>query len=45
MKIGLLVAAIFLSAEFSATVLGFALFGGYLGLRPSFDHKKTGAAQ
>ena len=33
----LLVAGIFISAEFAATLAGFALFGGYLGLRPSFD--------
>ena len=32
---GLLVAGIFISAEFSATLAGFAFFGGYLGLRPS----------
>jgi hypothetical protein len=35
--IGLLVAGIFISAEFVATLVGFAIFGGYLGLRPSFD--------
>jgi hypothetical protein len=35
LRIGLVVAAIFLFAEFTATVLGFALLGRYLGLRPS----------
>jgi hypothetical protein len=39
-KIGLLVAGIFISAEFCATLLGFAILGGYLGLRPSFDLSK-----
>ena len=37
LKIGLLVAGIFISAEFGATLVGFALLGGYLGLRPSFN--------
>jgi hypothetical protein len=37
LKIGLLVAGIFVSAELSATLLGFALLGGYLGLRPAFN--------
>jgi hypothetical protein len=32
---GLLVAGIFISAEFFAALAGFAIFGGYLGLRPS----------
>jgi hypothetical protein len=32
--IGLLVMGIFLSAELSAALLGFAILGGYLGLRP-----------
>ena len=36
LKAGLLVAGIFISAELGATLLGFALFGGYLGLRPPF---------
>jgi hypothetical protein len=36
LMIGLLVTGIFISAEFAATLLGYALFGGYLGLRPSF---------
>jgi hypothetical protein len=34
--IGLVVMGIFISVEFVATLLGFALFGGYLGLRPAF---------
>jgi hypothetical protein len=34
--IGLLVAGIFISVEFMATLVGFAIFGGYLGLRPAF---------
>jgi hypothetical protein len=36
LKIGLLVAGIFISGEFVATLVGFAALGGYLGLRPSF---------
>jgi len=36
LAIGLLVAGIFISVEFTATLLGFAIFGGYLGLRPAF---------
>ncbi len=36
LKTGVLVAGIFISAELGATLLGFALFGGYLGLRPPF---------
>jgi hypothetical protein len=36
LKIGLFVAGIFISAELAATLLGFAILGGYLGLRPSF---------
>jgi hypothetical protein len=39
LAIGLLVAGIFMSGEFSATLVGFALFGGYLGLRPDFKPK------
>jgi hypothetical protein len=35
-QIGLVVIGIFLGVEFAATVLGFAVLGGYLGLRPSF---------
>ncbi len=34
--IGLLLMGVFLSVEFIATLMGFAIFGGYLGLRPSF---------
>jgi hypothetical protein len=33
--IGLLVAGIFLSVELVASLLGYAIFGGYLGLRPA----------
>ena len=36
---GLLVAGIFLSAELCATLLGFTILGGYLGLRPTI-HKR-----
>ena len=35
LAIGLLVMAIFISVEFVATLVGFAIFGGYLGLRPT----------
>jgi hypothetical protein len=34
--IGLVVMGIFISVEFVAAMLGFALFGGYLGLRPAY---------
>jgi hypothetical protein len=34
--IGLVVAGIFISGEFLATLVGFAILGGYLGLRPGF---------
>ena len=37
LKAGLLVAGIFISGELAATLAGFAIFGGYLGLQPSFD--------
>jgi len=40
LMIGLLVTGIFISAEFAATLLGYALFGGYLGLRPSFTKNR-----
>jgi hypothetical protein len=40
LKIGLIVAGIFISAEFGATLLGFAILGGYLGLRPSFGKNR-----
>jgi hypothetical protein len=33
--IGLLVTGIFVGAELIGTILGFAILGGYLGLRPS----------
>lgn len=35
LKTGLLVTGIFIGAEMTATLVGFALLGGYLGLRPS----------
>jgi hypothetical protein len=38
LAVGLLVAGIFLSVELTATLTGFALFGRYLGLRPSGRH-------
>ena len=38
--IGLLVVGIFISVEFVASLVGFALVGGYLGLRPDFIQKK-----
>jgi len=34
LPVGLLLAGIFIGAECAATLLGFALLGGYLGLRP-----------
>jgi hypothetical protein len=37
LQIGLLLTGIFVSGELAATLAGFALFGGYLGLRPSFS--------
>jgi hypothetical protein len=37
LEIGLLAAGIVTTAELGATLLGFALLGGYLGLRPSLD--------
>ena len=40
LKIGLIVAGIFISGEFAATLAGFAVFGGFLGLRPPL-HKTT----
>ena len=36
---GMLLVAIFLSVELLATLLGFAVLGGYLGLRPSFRRR------
>lgn len=38
---GLLVAGIFISGEFVATLAGFALFGGFLGLRPGFTRTSS----
>ena len=35
LAIGLLVAGIFISVELVAALLGFTIFGGYLGLRPA----------
>jgi hypothetical protein len=35
LQIGMLVIGIFISAELAATLIGFAVLGGYLGLRPS----------
>ncbi|HUW95554.1 MAG TPA: hypothetical protein VMW58_07180 [Anaerolineae bacterium] len=40
LKVGLLVAAIFVAAEVGGTLLGLAVFGGYLGLRPCFSKNK-----
>ena len=37
LAIGLLVAAIYISVELVAILAGFSLFGGYLGLRPTFN--------
>ncbi len=37
--IGLLLAGIFISVELAATLMGLAVFGGYLGLRPSLIKK------
>lgn len=34
LSLGLLVTGIFISVEFVATMLGYIIFGGYLGLRP-----------
>ncbi len=41
LAIGLLVMGIFISVELVATLLGFAVFGGYLGLRPDLTMKKA----
>ena len=40
LKVGLLVAVIFVTAEAGGTLLGFAVLGGYLGLRPAFNKNK-----
>jgi len=45
LQIGLLAAGIFISAEFAATLLGFAVLGGYLGLRPSFYKTINGGTE
>jgi hypothetical protein len=37
----LLLAGIFILVEFAATLVGFAIFGEYLGLRPAFKKKPT----
>jgi len=39
LAIGLLLAGIFISVELVAALVGYALFGGYLGLRPAFNKK------
>jgi hypothetical protein len=39
LAVGLLVAGIFITVEFIAILAGFAIFGGYLGLRPAFNQK------
>ncbi|GEM_PF-433998 len=40
LTIGLLITAIFIGFEFAATIIGFVLLGGYLGLRPSWNTNK-----
>ena len=40
LRIGLLITAIFTGVEFAATIAGFTLLGGYLGLRPSWNTNK-----
>jgi len=37
LNIGLILAGIFIFGEFGAILVGFAIFGGYLGLRSSFN--------
>ncbi len=39
--IGLLVASIFISVELAAALVGLALFGGYLGLRPNLVARQS----
>jgi hypothetical protein len=39
LTVGLLTVGIFLTVEFVATLVGYAIFGGYLGLRPVFGRK------
>lgn len=41
LQVGLLVAAIFIAGELTATVVGFAIAGGYLGLRPSLTRGRS----
>jgi hypothetical protein len=43
LAIGVLVLGIFILVELVATLLGFALFGGYLGLRPTLIKKNLSA--
>jgi hypothetical protein len=38
--LGLMVAGVFISVEAAATLVGFAILGGYLGLRPMFKTKR-----
>lgn len=40
-QIALLVIAIFILGELGATLLGFLMFGGFLGLRPPLLRKKS----
>lgn len=40
LQASLFLAGIFISAEFVATLAGFAMFGGYLGLRPAFGRRR-----
>jgi hypothetical protein len=39
LSVGLLTVGIFISIELVAILVGFAIFGGYLGLRPAFGNK------
>jgi hypothetical protein len=39
LSVGLLTMGIFISIEFVAILVGYAIFGGYLGLRPAFGKK------
>jgi len=39
LQVGLLVTGIYISGEFAATLMGFALLCGFLGLRPSFPRQ------
>jgi len=40
LAIGLLITVVFIGFEFAATLVGFVLLGGYLGLRPSWNTDK-----